>query len=352
MATEEEILKIQEESRRTIITEIFQKNEFHKIEALLQVGFSVEEIVLFAIRNVKDKENMNIVLSTIKRIGFNFSEESTFLWEAVCYGNEIAVQSLLKLGSNPNLKNEEKNKSNMGFPLFYAVGYNNYNIVKLLFEHGADINNPEFTEPLINSAYQSLRTVKFLVKNGAKVTNELLIYACGENNVKVAEYCLQEGISPNINGNNQYYINSENIGTNPLIFEIAKWGLLGLCKLFCKYGVKLNVVDNRGNTLHNNYNFEGNIRWFLNDEYAKYIYHLPPEEKAIIEEEKQRKEEENKAKREAREQRRILEEQERLEKETTIKLEKELKRMELWKISEEYKFSINKQIESILAETV
>jgi hypothetical protein len=90
----------------------------------------------------------------------------------------------------------------------------------------------------------------------------------------------------------------------------------------------------------------------LNDEYAKYIYHLPPEEKAIIEEEKQRKEEENKAKREAREQRRILEEQERLEKETTIKLEKELKRMELWKISEEYKFSINKQIESILAETV
>ena len=63
---------------------------------------------------------------------------------------------------------------NMGYPLGYYCYWNNYDIVKLLIENGADVNTGDGKEPAICKAAGNASTdiVKLLIENGADVNAE------------------------------------------------------------------------------------------------------------------------------------------------------------------------------------
>jgi ankyrin repeat protein len=174
---------------------------------------TIEEMVnLFDVNKQKD------------RIG------NTPLIQACLHNNYKMVKLLIEHGADVNIMNLDGNT-----PLMEACIHNNYKMVKLLIEHGVDVNaKDKCQETALMRAckHRNYKSVKFLIKNGAniKTTNHLgetpLGVACFRGNSKIAKLLLDNGAD---------------IGLN--VLEDAYYYTWGIEKLLFKYGVDVNTRD-------------------------------------------------------------------------------------------------------------
>ena len=103
------------------------------------------------------------------------------------------IKLLLNYGANPNIKSKILGST----PLLLAIYKKDYELVLLLIQNGANINLPNklYNYPLISAAkYGSLKIVKLLLENGAKILNKnfenstAYHEACRYNNNNIENY--------------------------------------------------------------------------------------------------------------------------------------------------------------------
>uniref|UniRef100_A0A6C0ED74 Uncharacterized protein n=1 Tax=viral metagenome TaxID=1070528 RepID=A0A6C0ED74_9ZZZZ len=158
-------------------------------------------------------------------------------------GNTEIVKILLENGASSVI-----NEADIGglTPLLYATKRKHFDIIKLLVEHGADVNiqNKEGFTPLINSIlYEDKKSVELLLKSGANVEQKKgfltpLNIACIYGNMEIIELLLKNGAD--INTKNQY-------GVTPLIMSIGK-KFINVVKLLIEKGANVNLSDEVGGT--------------------------------------------------------------------------------------------------------
>lgn len=143
----------------------------------------------------------------------------------------------------PNLEIKNNNEYT---PLMLA-SKNNKDIVKLLLDNGAQINETNFNEetPLIIATYKcNYDVVELLLDNGADINktgnnkDTPLMIAIGENNYDVVELLLEKGADINKTGYK---------GDTPLSVAI-NIGNDDIVKLLLDNGADLDIADNNGNT--------------------------------------------------------------------------------------------------------
>ena len=121
-------------SRNKLIT-LLKTHEI-KAEILKNIGDNIYKRIFFHIKETNDYEIKRLIKNNIDYINMNYQDENgdTFLLKAVKYNCSFEIiEFLLKLGSNPNLFNNEGNS-----PLHYSLSHGNYKITNLLLNHDAD----------------------------------------------------------------------------------------------------------------------------------------------------------------------------------------------------------------------
>jgi ankyrin repeat protein len=76
-------------------------------------------------------------------------------------------------GEDVNSKNYEKNQET---PIYYAIRQNNFDFLKFLVEHGANVNvtNNYGQTPLdVAIIYDNFEIIEFLLEHGAKFSKDL-----------------------------------------------------------------------------------------------------------------------------------------------------------------------------------
>ena len=96
-----------------------------------------------------------------------------------------------------------------------ALEKENWEIVKYLIEHGADVNTKIETKDgynrnrktalMIASKKENLELVKYLIEHGASNINEALINASMSGNLEIVKYLVEEGADVNTEIENIYY---------------------------------------------------------------------------------------------------------------------------------------------------
>ena len=169
---------------------------------------------------------------------------------AVSKGNEEVVAVLLRnFGFDLERKGTViyKNNTYHGVTaLWCASCSDNYNIVKILVENGANVNNPSYdgSSPLAWACfYRQLKIVQFLVEHGADVNTAdqyettCLMYACKSGNYYVVKHLLEMGADPlrkSLNGKTALHFSADGD-------DVA------ISHLLVAAGLKLNK-DNYGRT--------------------------------------------------------------------------------------------------------
>jgi len=169
----------------------FTKNNFKKgneplIEYLVRNGLNVNQKCHY---NVSSKNTF-----------------STFLVYACENENLDLVKLLVEHGANVNLVDE-----NGYSPLISACAYNNSNIAKYLIEHGADINQSFFLNTPLNIVYQ----------NGTPLT-----IACRNGNEDIALCLLEHGANVN---------DKDRSGCTPISYACKK-GNVNIIRFLMNYG--------------------------------------------------------------------------------------------------------------------
>ena len=150
---------------------------------------------------------------------------ATKLLQSACRNDDSeAIHLSLSFGADPNAQ-----KPYWEGPLFLAVKDGYTSTVKLLIEHGAEINSStEFSEkyPILDylstamSLSNSFETVKLLLKAGAVVTTYALKAAVTSDNIELVEAMLDAEAHDvqRISGTNRFGTKSRHLGTIALQF--------------------------------------------------------------------------------------------------------------------------------------
>lgn len=127
--------------------------------------------------------------------------------------------------------------------LAYACKYNNYNIAKLLIEHGSSASE-SCTFGRLGALYWAtakgnLSLVKLLIRNGAIIDDEdecsdesFLEVAVSDNNLEIARYLLKHGANP---------LGFCGVGYIPL-YKACSEGNIEMVSLLLKYGADPNLT--------------------------------------------------------------------------------------------------------------
>ncbi|WP_020005491.1 ankyrin repeat domain-containing protein [Brachyspira innocens] len=166
------------------------------------------------------------------------------------------VNELLNAGADTDIiyGTKEENEDNILYP---AIKRCNLEKVKLLTEHGADINYSNFEYgPVIAYAIsqECIDIVKYLVSQGADpamtYTNgysysgksySLLNAAVGNKTTEIAEYLIEQGADINTQ--------TDSVSDLPLIFIALRAKNIELTKLLIEKGADTSVVDKDGKTI-------------------------------------------------------------------------------------------------------
>ncbi|ADG72767.1 ankyrin repeat domain-containing protein [Brachyspira murdochii] len=166
------------------------------------------------------------------------------------------VKELLNAGADTDIiyGTKEENEDNILYP---AIKRCNLEKVKLLTEHGADINYSNFEYgPVIAYAIsqECIDIVKYLVSQGADpamtYTNgysysgksySLLNAAVGNKTTEIAEYLIEQGADINTQ--------TDSVSGLPLIFIALRAENIELLKLLIEKGADTSVVDKDGKTI-------------------------------------------------------------------------------------------------------
>lgn len=139
-------------------------------------------------RNYLTQERKDLLMSK------KLTPTAKCLFEQIKAGNIENVNLMLNSNVNPN-------NSYMGdYPIYTAAKLNNFEMLKLLYEHGAKIDkgfNSELYEALSNKNEQM---AQFLIENGANVnyidsvTDNSVLYIALKNNMEnIASLMIQKG---------------------------------------------------------------------------------------------------------------------------------------------------------------
>ncbi|WP_300757409.1 ankyrin repeat domain-containing protein [uncultured Brachyspira sp.] len=166
------------------------------------------------------------------------------------------VKELLNAGAGTDIiyGTKEENEDNILYPAIKRCGLEK---VKLLTEHGADINYSNFEYgPVIAYAVsqECIDIVKYLVSQGVDpamtYTNgysysgksySLLNAAVGNKNTEIAEYLIEQGADINTQ--------TDSVSGLPLIFVALRAENIELLKLLIEKGADTSVVDKDGKTI-------------------------------------------------------------------------------------------------------
>ncbi|MEI0524802.1 ankyrin repeat domain-containing protein [Brachyspira murdochii] len=210
-----------------------------------------------------EKGYLKLVKELIKQgADVNFREEEGDI-DALYYAVESeknyhleVVKELLNAGADTDIiyGTKEENEDNILYP---AIKRCDLEKVKLLTEHGADINYSNFEYgPVIAYAIsqECIDIVKYLVSQGAdpamKYTNgysysgksySLLNAAVGNKNTEIAEYLIEQGADINTQ--------TDSVSDLPLIFVALRAENIELLKLLIEKGADTSVVDKDGKTI-------------------------------------------------------------------------------------------------------
>ncbi|MBW5393645.1 ankyrin repeat domain-containing protein, partial [Brachyspira hampsonii] len=171
------------------------------------------------------------------------------------YNLEV-IKELLNAGADTGIiyGTKEENEDNILYP---AIKRCDLEKVKLLTEHGADINYSNFEYgPVIAYAIsqECIDIIKYLVSQGADpamtYTNgysysgksySLLNAAVGNKTTEIAEYLIEQGADINTQ--------TDSVSDLPLIFIALRAENIELLKLLIEKGADTSVVDKDGKTI-------------------------------------------------------------------------------------------------------
>ena len=237
---------------------------------------AIELISYGADVNMKDDNDSRTPLELASKMGYlklvkelikqgadvNFREEEGDI-DALYYAVESeknyhleVVKELLNAGADTDIiyGTREENEDNILYP---AIKRCDLEKVKLLTEHGADINYSNFEYgPVIAYAIsqECIDIVKYLVSQGVDpamtYTNgysysgksySLLNAAVGNKNTEIAEYLIEQGADINTQ--------TDSVSDLPLIFIALRAENIELLKLLIEKGADTSVVDKDGKTI-------------------------------------------------------------------------------------------------------
>lgn len=170
-----------------------------------------EENQLEAAQKIFDEDNSELekLITKNPELLNQMSEKTgyTLLMYASIIENLSAMEKLLEMGADPDIIIPYQGHT---FPLNHAVATNNYEMLKLLIKHKANINTELGTHPLskammLGGEKTERKMIDFLLENGADINH---ISYLGDNNMEqaarsdlwTAEYFLNKGGNPKIAG--------------------------------------------------------------------------------------------------------------------------------------------------------
>lgn len=199
----------------------------------------------------KVKQSLNDMNSF--KIDINFKNENgyTLLMIACRTNNYKIVEILLNKGADPNIKT----KFSGWFALMYAAEYSDTDIINLLLEKGADINlkNDKGWNALCHSIYRSkIANAIFLTEKGSDVNmrndegwTPLMFSVRNNKDPDILKFLLS--IKENAVDINA----AENKGKTALMFAAGEShhdSSLENVKVLLEQGADINILDNDGNT--------------------------------------------------------------------------------------------------------
>ena len=193
----------------------------------------------------------------------NFREEEGYI-DALYYAAESeknyhleVLKELLNAGADTDIIYGTKEENKYNILNVAIIGRCNLEKVKLLTEHGADINYSNFEYgPVIAVAVskECIDIVKYLVSQGVDpamtYTNgysysgksySLLNAAVGNKTTEIAEYLIEQGADINTQ--------TDSVSGLPLIFVALRSENIELLKLLIEKGADTSVVDKDGKTI-------------------------------------------------------------------------------------------------------
>lgn len=210
-----------------------------------------------------EKGYLKLVKKLIKKgADVNFREEGDI--DALYYAVESeknyhleVVKELLNAGADTDIIYGTKEENKYNILNVAIIGRCNLEKVKLLTEHGADINYSNFEYgPVIAVAVsqECIDIVKYLVSQGVDpamtYTNgysysgksySLLNAAVGNKTTEIAEYLIEQGADINTQ--------TDSVSGLPLIFVALRSENIELLKLLIEKGADTSVVDKDGKTI-------------------------------------------------------------------------------------------------------
>ncbi|MGI9652052.1 ankyrin repeat domain-containing protein [Chryseobacterium sp. RLHN22] len=151
-------------------------------------------------KELKDNPSVVNQLSDVKNYGY------TLLMYASILENLEAMKILLDNEADPNIVIPHRFMT----PLSHAVGTNNYEMAKLLFNYKANPNPAVGNSPLraamfLGNEQTEKKMIDFLLDNGADINHisylgDNIMEAAARSNIETAQYLMEKGGSPKIKG--------------------------------------------------------------------------------------------------------------------------------------------------------
>lgn len=157
----------------------------------------------------QDNKRLENILENNSQIINQLSNEKgyTLLMYASIIENIDAMKLLLDKGADPNLVVPNEG---LGLPLSHAVGTNNYEMAKLLFQYKANPNpavgrSPLCVAMLLGNKKTERKMIDFLLENGADINHtsylgDNIMQEAASSDLETAFYFLEKGGSPKIKG--------------------------------------------------------------------------------------------------------------------------------------------------------
>ena len=207
---------------------------------------------------LKKGADPNIATSIFQKNIFAQTLAKFPFYEACSANNLKAVELMLEYGANPNLAPKHYNLTALGSVCYYGeMNENKFEIVKILVENGANINqvNNSGSTPLAAilkyPAFDQTNEIFFyLIERGANIKIEemdLILFSSGNYNNAALDYLLAKGTD--INAKN-------NLGKTALIYLVLRYSPnrdeskkhLEMISYVLERGANKNMKDNDGKT--------------------------------------------------------------------------------------------------------